>query len=302
MISGTVTPEGGKVNWIDQRAGLKMNLFMFPYGSRTNLSPQERSAYTAAVTHTGNHCMRFLAQLGLPAGYPDARIPPFDQADYDEMIRIYTYYYNLGAREFTNGLDDMYIPGGRGANWGYYHCLATNTVRKAMKALSPSCVVWMTPTPYAGLPSTHYWGHDTSVNPPVDHEILAADGNAYLRQARSMLNTDVPIHWTGPDVFSPSVTNAQADAIANLTGRAPFFWDNDVITWETNKQPLTGRPPDFWKHVSGYLGNKAYGYDDLSKQRVLVTIADYLWNPEAYNSSTIWDKACTYVANQRQLP
>lgn len=107
----------------------------------------------------------------------------------------------------------------------------------------------------------------------------------YIREVGAGANADVPLIWTGIQVVSPVITVAQAQEWGALLHRKPYIWDNfpvnDGIRWRVNLGPLRGRDPNLSSAVSGFVSNPMI--QPQASKIPLQTIAEYLWNSEAYD-------------------
>jgi hypothetical protein len=93
--------------------------------------------------------------------------------------------------------------------------------------------------------------------------------------------------WTGPKVASPEITVAQAQEWGEYLHRKPLVWDNfpvnDDRRWRLHLGPLRGRDPNLPAALEGLVSNP------MNQARAsllpLATVADYEWNPLAYDPS-----------------
>jgi hyaluronoglucosaminidase len=88
----------------------------------------------------------------------------------------------------------------------------------------------------------------------------------YLQGLRARLAAGIEVMWTGDSIESRPFSTADADAYAQLIGRAPIVWENwtntDALT-EPGSDPTRiflgpyARPPDVVGHVRGFFFNPA---------------------------------------------
>lgn len=126
-------------------------------------------------------------------------------------------------------------------------------------------------------------------------------GSDYLARLGSELPAGVDLCWTGPEVCSPAITAADADAIANLLRRPPLIWDNypvndAVMRGELHLGPIRGRDPSLDDHVSGVLVNPAI--EPEATLIPLATWAEYLSDPRAYDADAAWRRALRSVGGR----
>jgi hypothetical protein len=145
------------------------------------------------------------------------------------------------------------------------HIYLTNKLYKVLAAQSRENRLVLTPTTY-----TNEWG-----------------SRDYIRELGKGVNRGVSIVWTGPKVFSPAITAEQAREWGGYIQRQPLLWDNfpvnDGTPWCRYLGPLTGRASNLPSALRGLVSNP------MSQAQAslipLQTIADYLWNPAAYDKT-----------------
>ena len=143
------------------------------------------------------------------------------------------------------------------------HSYLTNKLYKHLKERSASNRLTLTPTTY-----TNEWGN-----------------RDYLRELGAGVDPGVAIVWTGPKVFSPAITRAQAEEWGGYLHRPPLIWDNypvnDSTRWCRYLGPLVGRDSHLPGVVQGLFSNPMS--EAHASMLSLQTIADYLWNAAAYD-------------------
>jgi hypothetical protein len=90
--------------------------------------------------------------------------------------------------------------------------------------------------------------------------------------------------WTGPEVASPAITVVQAREWGRLVGRKPLVWDNfpvnDGRAWRVFLGPVRNREAGLPAAVEGVFSNPMN--QAHASMIALETVADYLWNSQAY--------------------
>ncbi len=125
----------------------------------------------------------------------------------------------------------------------------------------------------AGLPHPYFVGYVYSKN---------WDGwQPYVATVGAALAPGVELLWTGPHVYSATISAADVLDVDQLAGRDVVIWDNEPDT----PVALDGRTPDLAGAIAGFLSNtvmieQGYGFDDL--RGVVGTLADWAWTPAAY--------------------
>lgn len=152
-----------------------------------------------------------------------------------------------------------------------------NRLNEEILAREPNAWFLICPTVYRGVEPTEYW--DT---------------------LREQLEPGIEVVWTGPEVISPTITDADLDAITEQLGRPPFIWDNypvnDFQRSNLFMGPLVGRTPDLVNRISGYAANPMN--EAYASMIPLVTIADFVHNPEHYDPEASWQRAIAEVAGR----
>jgi hypothetical protein len=107
----------------------------------------------------------------------------------------------------------------------------------------------------------------------------------YIRELGTGVNRAVPLDWTGTEVIPRTITVPQAEEWADYIRRKPLVWDNyptnDSNPWWLNLDPLRGREAGLFGATQGLFSNPMY--QAHATLIPLQTVADYLWNPRAYD-------------------
>jgi len=153
------------------------------------------------------------------------------------------------------------------------HASLINRLGGHLKSQSKDNRLVVTPTTY-----TNEWG-----------------SRDYIRELGSAVNEDVALVWTGPEVASPAITVAQAREWGDLLRRKPLVWDNfpvnDGRPWRMHLGPLRGRDANLPEAIRGLFSNPMN--QPRASMLPLETVADYLWNPAAYDPGRSLQKAVT---------
>lgn len=276
------------LEWSKRMGAMKFNLLQYP-GGRGDLSPRRRNDYLALIEDCRAQRIQFLSHEGYKGTFWDNEtLFDFSPEGYEKLKAYYKVRFDMGARAFTVAFDDMKIPDGEGAALARKHAEACIIIYDYLRALDPATVIYFCPVPYGG--------------PGKGGKFVFSgkkDARVYLKTIGRMLPADVRVYWTGLSVFSPEVDTATADIYAGFIARKPFFWDNDSLTWLKERKPLHGRPADFLGHMAGYVANIADrkpGDSQTELLPVVLTIADYLWNPGAYDSKASMERARRFAA------
>lgn len=191
------------------------------------------------------------------------------ESDFADLIAKFTSLYNVGVRGFGLLLDD--IP------WEFRyeedaaefdgivdaHISLVNKTYAALKELDGSISLAVCPTQYSGDESGYY-----------------------ISKFGSNIPADVSLFWTGREICSRVLTVSEADDLIRSTGHMPLYWDNYPVNdcemyHEMHLGAIIGRDKELFRHCEGIISN-VMEYAECSKIPLL-TIADFLWNPTAYN-------------------
>lgn len=150
----------------------------------------------------------------------------------------------------------------------------------------------------------------TRWDPAIEYSICGevyyvAQPDEYNRILGEKVDPDVPIMWTGGDVVDDFISIDEVYLFASGIRRKPFVSDNypvnDFATHRLFMGPMTGRPRELVHHVyPGFIQNPM-NQEEASKV-ALATIADYAWNPLAYDPETSWNNAIRLVAGEKGFP
>lgn len=189
--------------------------------------------------------------------------------DFDLLINKIRNVYSIGVRNFGLLLDD--IP----SDFQYKedaerfdstvdaHIFLVNETYKALKEFDSSITLTVCPTQYFG-----------------------DEKGYYISKFGSGIPADVSLFWTGAEICSRIQTTREADEFFRSTRHKPLYWDNYPVNdaemfQEMHIGALIGRDKDLYKSCEGIISN-VMEYAESSKIP-LMTVADYLWNPDSYD-------------------
>ena len=192
------------------------------------------------------------------------------ESDFEQLINKIKNVYSIGVRSFGLLLDD--IP------WDFQY----EEDGKAFDSIVDAHIDLVNKT-YRALK-----GFDSSVNLTVcPTEYSGDESGYYISKFGRNIPSDVDIFWTGAEICSRVLTCREADEFSRSTAHRPLYWDNYPVNdaemfQEMHLGPLIGRDKELYKHCNGLIAN-VMEYAECSKLP-LMTVADYLWNPESYNA------------------
>ncbi len=296
-------------HWI---VGIKLNRLYLNYPLRTPRWWQPPDTYRALVQGLGERASRTgLYELGVLlnpyAQHSEPEITDTFQISRREDVEILlseiTQTVEAGARVVMLCLDD-FVPSRKGYRFAYYlddpqdrrrfaslaeaHLWLIDRLRTRLRAIAPEAILVIVP-------------------PWYNERFRASGGNDAERYMRAMaqgLPPDVGVVWTGPTVRSRIVDDmSTAGFSGSIGGRSLLLWDNSV--WELELSRHYAGSPDragvvslfepFHINADDLSASSFRGefyFNGSSGGRFLakaMTLADYLWNPEAYDPDlSIW--------------
>lgn len=189
--------------------------------------------------------------------------------DFKLLIDKIKSIYNIGVRGFGLLLDD--IP------WEFQypedaekydgiveaHVDLINKVYDELKAFDNGIKLTVCPTQYSG-----------------------DENGYYITKFGKGIPADVSMFWTGQEICSRVLTVRESQELFRSTDHKPLFWDNYPVNdcemfQEMHLGAIQGRDRELYKACEGLISN-VMEYAECSKIP-LITIADYLWNPENYS-------------------
>lgn len=127
----------------------------------------------------------------------------------------------------------------------------------------------------------------------------AWSGGDYLRKMGTGLNPDIEIMWTGNSVCD-MINTGDCQWFTEQTTRLPFIWlnypVNDYGQHNLLMGPVTGNDREIAPMVAAFCSNPMQ-YAEASKV-ALYQLADFAWNPEAYDADKSWLNATASLEPQ----
>ncbi|MFY0762185.1 beta-N-acetylglucosaminidase domain-containing protein [Metabacillus dongyingensis] len=128
-------------------------------------------------------------------------------------------------------------------------------------------------------------GAERLITVPTDY--YQAGTTPYRERFAKLVQPDIIVQWTGIGVVAPTITSEDADKIHGIFKHDLLIWDNyPVNDFDRNRlflAPLTGRDSDLTME-HGVIGLTANPMNEAEASKIpLFTVADYTWNPEAYD-------------------
>ena len=191
------------------------------------------------------------------------------ESDFNALIGKFMNVYSTGVRNFGLLLDDIPSDFQYEDDAKVYdsvvdaHIELINKVFRTLKNADSDITLTVCPTQYCGECDDYY-----------------------ISKFGKGIPSEIKIFWTGRQICSSFLTCREADDFQRSTAHMPLYWDNYPVNdaemfQEMQLGPVKGRDKELYKHSEGLISN-VMEYAECSKIP-LMTIADYLWNPVAYN-------------------
>ncbi len=135
-------------------------------------------------------------------------------------------------------------------------------------------------------------GAERLITVPTDY---SGNGTtSYRKRFADLLNKDTVVMWTGPKVVSEQITSEGADKVQNIFKHDLLLWDNYPVNDFDRKSlflgPLVKRDADLTEN--GVVGLTSNPMNEAEASKIpLYTIADYSWNPNAYEPKESWKRS-----------
>ncbi|HEX7064233.1 MAG TPA: beta-N-acetylglucosaminidase domain-containing protein, partial [Bacillales bacterium] len=130
------------------------------------------------------------------------------------------------------------------------------------------------------------------VTVPTDY--AGTSDSDYISLFAELVSPKVIVDWTGPAVVSHEITASQAEKASNIYEHDLLIWDNyPVNDYARNRLflgPLVNRDSNLTEH--GVLGITANPMNEAEASKIsLYTVADYMWNSDAYEPMESWKRS-----------
>lgn len=124
---------------------------------------------------------------------------------------------------------------------------------------------------------------------PTDYANITT--TAYIDRFAALVDPSIIVQWTGSAVVPAGISASDADKANAIYKHDLLIWDNfpvnDYARDKLYLGPLYNRDPGLADH--GIIGLTANPMNEAEASKIaLFTIANYLWNPQAYNPESSW--------------
>lgn len=202
----------------------------------------------------------------------------WNEEDYNNLKHKFDLMYQLGVRSFAIFFDDI---SGEGTNPAKQVELLNRLTKEFVKVKGDVSPLIICPTDYSRA-----WAN------PTPEGSLSVYGRT--------LDPSVRVFWTG-DVVCSDITRSTLAWVNSRIKRPALFWWNYPVTDYVRHIVLQGPVYGLENTVTagemtGLLSNPME-HGEASKL-ALYSVADYAWNPAAYNALDSWERALAVMAPQ----
>ncbi len=196
--------------------------------------------------------------------HPGVHISWKDDSDIKACVAKFEMMYALGVRSFAVFFDDI---GGEGARAEKQVELMNYVNRNFVRVKKDVTPLILCPTQYNQAWAKGY----------------------YLTILGEGLDEDIMVMWTGSSVCA-DITKKSMEWINNRIGRKAYIWWNWPVSDYVRPNLLLGKAygldKDNGELYSGFVSNPM---DKPEASKIgLFGVADYLWNPKAYDADQAW--------------
>jgi hypothetical protein len=195
--------------------------------------------------------------------------------DLDALWQHYEWMQSLGVKWFNISLDDI----SQGID-AAGQAEAVNEILRRLRAKDAEAQMIFCPTYYAG--------DGTEAKPRAYLEILSRE-----------LHPDIYVFWTGGAVCSARITRREAETFQGIVKRRVIIWDNypvNNLMPTLQLGPVIGRDADLCEVVDGIMSNPHQLTNEINRLPLL-TLADYAYNPAAYDPGRSIGQAILHLAH-----
>lgn len=126
----------------------------------------------------------------------------------------------------------------------------------------------------------------------VPTEYAGTGSSTYRQRFAALADGSTAVFWTGPEVVPREITAQQTAAAHGVFAHDLLIWDNYPVNDFAHDRlflgPLEGRDPAIIDHGVAGITSNSMNQAEASKIP-LGTIADFLWNSDAYAPEASWE-------------
>ena len=278
---GTPWSHKVRLSLIDFYGRYKLNTYVYgPKDDPYHSSPNWRKPYPADQARNIHELVEACNKNRVEfvwAIHPGKDIK-WNEEDYNNLKHKFDLMYQLGVRSFAIFFDDI---SGEGTNPAKQVELLNRLTKEFVKVKGDVSPLIICPTDYSRA-----WAN------PTPEGSLSVYGRT--------LDPSVRVFWTG-DVVCSDITRSTLAWVNSRIKRPALFWWNYPVTDYVRHIVLQGPVYGLENTVTagemtGLLSNPME-HGEASKL-ALYSVADYAWNPAAYNALDSWERALAVMAPQ----
>lgn len=264
---GTPWSHEKRLRLIRFMGGNKMNTYIYgpkddPYHSSPHWRKPYPEAEAARIRELAETCRRHHVDF-VWAVHPGKDIR-WDDADFANVLSKFEAMYSLGVRSFSVFFDDI---SGEGTKADQQARLLNFLHEEFVAKKGDVTPLVMCPTQY-----NRSWS-----------------GGDYLDVLGERLHPSIHVMWTGDRVVADLDRPAMEWINGRLKRRAYVWWNFPVSDYVRNHLlmgPAYGNAPDIGEMYGGFVSNPMERSE--ASMVALFGVADYTWNPAAYDAEKSW--------------
>jgi hypothetical protein len=296
---GPTWSQNDRVAQLDFLARYKMNTFFYgPAGDdrtgttwRSLYDSTELSGLQQIVSASAARHIQFIYRISPEAPLrPENGICHARASDRQALLARLQQVWDIGVRSFTIAWDDVH---------GQFICDEDRQAYGADPQPLAAAQASVSNFVQSQFIDTHPGAAPLLVVPT---EYFGNQVSGYRSRFDSLLTPAATVYWTGPQVISPTITDADLTAAASAFPRHKLaLWDNypvnDYVTHRLLLGPVKGRARELAGRTEGIT------FNEMPQQQPsllpLFTAADYAWNPTDYDPAASWSRALGALGGAR---
>ncbi len=262
-----------------------MNSYFYSPKDDPFLRQRWRSEYDSESLKKFSSLFHYTEDIGVSLYYclsPGLDMAYSSDEDFETLMNKFNSIYNIGVRNFGLFLDDIPDKLVHDGDIDRFESVCEAhiyLINRVYGALPKDCELVICPMQYNGN------GTEPFIT-GLCHGIPDA----------------VSVFWTGKKICSPELTGEDAQKFIDGTGRKPLYWDNFPVNdaemyGEMHIGPYLKRSADLHRYSRGIVAN-VMEYP-LCSAIPLLTICDYLSDPEGYEPESSFRRAAEAVTGDR---
>jgi hyaluronoglucosaminidase len=224
----------------------------------------------------------------------------FDYERAEDMNALWQHYawaQKLGVKWFNISLDDISTGINASGQARAVNALLRRLRKHDSEAKLTFCPTWYSGTGDSGIET------NTTLGRAAETRDGAASGETpgvrYTRTLAEKLHSDVYLFWTGPEVCSLTISREQALRYRALCRHRILLFDNYPVNDQNpalHLGPFSDRGADLSTAIDGYFLN-SMSYQNQANRIPMLTLADYLWNPQQYDPARSIGQAISHLGD-----